>query len=270
MSFDDYLKFFATCMINSIDDNHELTSAPASHEMNGHVFMTCDLDAGRHTFSASQIDKRMFPNNSGYSYSPCHLMLVKFKGSSLDYGFEYIQGNKGIKQRDALIEADLSAGKYGFFVEMDWEEETESKNPNHEFQVTRYGPDGEDEFDDCTQDWTKHEVLSKIMYACCDGMKLEKEFDDASNIKFYQDKNDAGYDFTVVVNNEEEASIQVVREFIDGHGYTFQWPNLGETKFTLDVGPRETKVGIIKIHVMSFSTSIRAYETVKMGDNQLI
>jgi len=52
---------------------------------------------------------------------------------------------------------------------MEWEEESLGQNPNHLFRVTRYGPDGEDEFQDLTQECTKEQVLRQIFIAHCEG-----------------------------------------------------------------------------------------------------
>jgi len=160
MSFTDFVRELPYLFINYYDDSHELTTAPAAHEKDEYVFMTCDLDAGKHNFIVSQIDERMFPRNSGYVYSASIMKLVKFKGSSIEDGFEMIEQVENSRIRDGLLQADLEGGKYGLYVAVDWEQKTEKRNPHHEFQVTRYGPDGEDEFTDCTIEYTKEQLLT--------------------------------------------------------------------------------------------------------------
>jgi len=48
--------------------------------------------AGTHVFSVSQKGKRMFQRDEEYDYSAGRMFLLKFKGASLDDGFEFIDG----------------------------------------------------------------------------------------------------------------------------------------------------------------------------------
>ena len=81
----------------------------------------------------------MFPRNSEYKYSPCHIILVRLNnGENLDEGVTYIAGAKGIRARDAHLHVDLEeGGVYGFFTEIDWTEQ--ESYTAYEFAMTRYG-----------------------------------------------------------------------------------------------------------------------------------
>jgi len=122
MCFKYFKTNFAEVMINAYEESNMVTAACVCHEPGYCTFMTCNLDAGRHTFSLTQLEKnyRTSPSYDGMGFEPCRLMLVKFKGASINDGFEYIQGQKGNEVRDVYIQADLEAGKYGVYAEMDW------------------------------------------------------------------------------------------------------------------------------------------------------
>ena len=227
MAFEDYNKFFVATCINAYEDNAELVSVEATQQDGGFVFYACDIDTGTHNFSVSQKDKRMFGSGqqNTYTYATSHITVVKFKGSKPSDGFEFVGGNAdgplGSMGRDVTVTAELQAGRYGVFVEMEWNNECLQFNRGREFAVTRYGPDGNDCFEDLTNECSQADLLKYIIVAYSEGTRPTKTWSQAPGIKFWtslgeQTRAPMGYDFVCVVNNDTQNDCKIMRQLQGG------------------------------------------------------
>jgi len=132
------------------------------------------------------------------------MMLVKFKGYSIKDGFEYIQGQKSQRNMETYIQADLEAGKYGLFVDIDWDANESPWNKDHDFMVTRYGPreDKKRKFKEKYVD-VKSDFLREILLAFALDVEKSAEFQEGAGVKFFEATNNL-YDFFLVRAKDEE------------------------------------------------------------------
>lgn len=61
----------------------------------------------------------MIPKNYGYRLSNCKVILARVNKENKEYPLEYIDANVDNKE-DVVVEAELVAGEYLVFVEVDW------------------------------------------------------------------------------------------------------------------------------------------------------
>lgn len=134
ISMDDFYTFFDDVSINEFRDDVTMEFTVKEDPSSEHAIIEFrDLEAGTHTFSTCQIDKRSVPRDEleDYKYGESHLIV--FKTGIM--GPEYINGHLGHGRDSSVrIEVDQPGSTYGFLIDM--------QNAQRGYSITRYGPGG--------------------------------------------------------------------------------------------------------------------------------
>jgi hypothetical protein len=142
MSLQDYVANFRATVVCKVHDQFEHTKTEAKQDIGGHTIFKFQVNADSKAFlTASQLAYRIMRLYSAKTEGVnelnlnCKMLLARLDKDNPDFPLEYISGVVGEKDEISL-EADLIAGEYYLFVEIDWTED----RPHDSFVVSFYGP----------------------------------------------------------------------------------------------------------------------------------
>lgn len=130
MSLQDYVANFSATVVCKVHDQFEHTKTEAKQDIGGHTIFKFQVNADSKVFlTASQLAYRIVrPYNA-------KMLLARLDKDNPDFPLEYINGV--VDEKDEIsLEADLIAGEYYLFAEVDWTED----RPHDSFVVSFYGP----------------------------------------------------------------------------------------------------------------------------------
>mmetsp|Transcript_22702 Transcript_22702/g.22453 ORF Transcript_22702/g.22453 Transcript_22702/m.22453 type:complete len:593 (+) Transcript_22702:160-1938(+) len=124
MAFDDFARYFSSVTICRIHDSYHYEASHHTQKTGQFAVYKVTLSQpGQTYFITTQMDSRRFAEEDGYEYSPVRIIAGKVnpkKPGNKGCKLQYISGLANAYQRDVWSVADLEAGTYLVYVEIDW------------------------------------------------------------------------------------------------------------------------------------------------------
>jgi hypothetical protein len=137
MSLKDFKYYLKNLMITEVWEDNILSTYTAKGSVNIIEF-TLDDDVNELTLSVSLKGERMFPRNSGYSYSDSRMMLLKRDEDDPEVCELVVSPNTGRKRDNYLCGQYLDGGAtYILYTEVDWY----AQGMPQEYAITGYCPE---------------------------------------------------------------------------------------------------------------------------------
>ncbi|CAI2386441.1 unnamed protein product [Moneuplotes crassus] len=136
MTLEDYLESFVASVICKIHDDYEYTRFEVKQDIGSHSVLKLQVVQDSKIFlNLSQLAYRIVPKEYGYKPYNAKMVLARLEKDNKDFPLEYIDAI--VDEKDEIaIEADLIAGEYYLYCEIDWDE----NRPHDSFIVSFYGP----------------------------------------------------------------------------------------------------------------------------------
>lgn len=271
MAFETMQNYFSRVQICKTHDNFHYSHKKIEQPQGKYTLFEVNVGGtGKHSFSCSQKAARMFPRGSDYEYSNCRMILMKLNnGENLNDGVTYVKGGKGFKERDAYLECDdLEAGNYFLLVEMEWSEKNQG---HHEFVASCYGSSMVVFVSDESGMYQLSDVLSKAFISKKEqglGEGTEESMAEKKApliTKYSCSKPDDGYMYIIVKNEEDQAKYKETVNYPSFEGLSIL--DHDTNGYTLECGPGETKVIIIRASCGGYSYSSSYSQQVELGDS---
>ncbi|CAI2386825.1 unnamed protein product [Moneuplotes crassus] len=136
MSLEDYIDSFTASVICKVHDSYEYTRYEMKQDIGSHSVLKLQVNQDAKIFlNLSQLAYRIVPKEYGYKPYNAKMILARLEKDNKDFPLEFINANVDEKDEVAL-EADLVAGEYYLYCEVDWDE----NRPHDSFIVSFYGP----------------------------------------------------------------------------------------------------------------------------------
>lgn len=124
MAFEDFLQYFSAVTICRVHDDFKTEGLHVSQRQGGFSVFKVGLSEGGETyFITTQVDDRIFGEESGYEYSPVRMIVAKIDETESGRKLRYMTGIGNAYQRDVWCRLDLEAGDYLVYVEFNWTED---------------------------------------------------------------------------------------------------------------------------------------------------
>jgi hypothetical protein len=122
MTLEDYHNTFMTTIICKVHDKYEYSTYEVKQDIGDNTILKFQItDDQTAFFSLSQLAYRIVPKEYGYFPYNAKMMLARLDKDNKDFPLQYIDAIVDEKD-DVSLEADLIAGEYYLFVEVDWDE----------------------------------------------------------------------------------------------------------------------------------------------------
>lgn len=122
MSLEDYHQTFKSTIVCKIHNNYTYSMAEVKQDIGDNTILKFQVSEDcKAYFNCSQLAYRIVPKQ--YEYYPYNtkMMLARLDPTSDDYPLQYIDATVDEKD-EVTLEADLVAGEYYLFLEIDWDE----------------------------------------------------------------------------------------------------------------------------------------------------
>ena len=136
MSLEDYYENFNATVICKVTEDYEYSRTEVKQDIGSHSVLKFQVNQDSKCFlSLSQLAYRIVPKEYGYKPYNARMVLARLDKDNKDFPLEYTDAT--VDEKDEIaIEADLIAGEYYLFCELDWDE----NRPHDSFIVSFYGP----------------------------------------------------------------------------------------------------------------------------------
>ena len=122
MALEDYHLTFATTIICKVNDGYCYSTYEVKQDIGENTILKFQISEDQTAFfSLSQLAYRIVPKEYQYHPYNAKMMLARLDKDNKDYPLQYIDAIVDEKD-DISLEADLIAGEYYLFVEVDWDE----------------------------------------------------------------------------------------------------------------------------------------------------
>lgn len=135
MSIEDYHENFVSTVICKIHDDYQYSTYEVKQDIGDHTVVKFQINEDQKAFfNLSQLAYRIVPREYGYAPYNAKMILARLDKDNKEFPLEYIDAIVDDKD-DLPLEADLIAGEYYLFCEVDWTE----NRPHDSFVVSCYG-----------------------------------------------------------------------------------------------------------------------------------
>jgi Calpain family cysteine protease len=132
MSIEDYQANFMTTVICKVQDTYEYSTIEVKQDIGGYTILKFQINRDQKAFfNLSQLAYRIVPKEYGYHPYNAKMILAKLDKENKDFPLQFIDAIVADKD-DIPLEADLIAGEYYLFCEVDWDE----SRPHDSFVVS--------------------------------------------------------------------------------------------------------------------------------------
>mmetsp|Transcript_8610 Transcript_8610/g.8569 ORF Transcript_8610/g.8569 Transcript_8610/m.8569 type:complete len:676 (+) Transcript_8610:23-2050(+) len=124
MAYDDFADYFSNVTICRVHDDYYYEALHYTQSKDAFaVFKVTLANPGETYFISTQVDDRVFGEESGYQYSPTRIIAAKLNENyAREQGnrLTYITATGNFEDRDVWVVSELEAGTYLIYVEVDW------------------------------------------------------------------------------------------------------------------------------------------------------
>lgn len=131
IDFDNFCKYFSDVQVCYYHDNYKYSSTQITSQRNDRVYLKFTVTKpGLHYFSINQKNRRFFPKDKKYRYSPLSMII-----GGIDQFQNVFYVGSGMKQdKENWVEFNAKPGTYYAYIHTPW------KSMVNEFSFSVYGP----------------------------------------------------------------------------------------------------------------------------------
>jgi hypothetical protein len=252
IEFEDYLMNFRATIICKISQDF-VHSQPFQCKQEENMFTLFKVkvtEKGKVFFIVSQPNQRWINVEENYEISVLRMILVKDKGDSSDFSYDYVDGTCW-KDEDSIIEHDCTPGEYLVYIEFHWNDPE-----NYNNFIFRTYSKFEPEIEEIKQD-SNIEFLEKALKSLARTDQNKVYYKDNGNSIYYLlgkqldifrsfsiKESKAEYGYVYYENNTEDIILTEEIEFENNTNiFMLSHPDVDSTEVI--VSPRSYKIIIL-------------------------
>ena len=247
MSIEDYKNEFRTSTVCKVRDDYHYASIEIKNDGRQHISRIHVPNDSKVFLTVSQVARRMMPKQYGYSPFMAKIMVGRLDGSNI----EFIGGKHQKYRDDVVFEADLQAGDYFIFTEVDFD----SSIPIDEYVLASYtaAPSSleRSHFD---------RFFEKALISCAQKYGQRNDYAGEGRSDVYMcyglQETDCGYGFVYYRNDSSDATLVETVNFPVFKDMKLMPPYQGQ-QAQVTVPPGEERILVIKKLSPSCSYSIQ-------------
>lgn len=135
MDFDNFCKYYSDVQVCYYHDNHKYSAIKITSQPNDRIYLAFTVTSpGLYYFSINQKNRRFFPKDKNYNYSPLSMIIGTINQSNQ---VAYV-GSSMKQDKENWIEFQAQSGNYYVYINTPW------KSIVNEFSFSVYGPSTSD------------------------------------------------------------------------------------------------------------------------------
>jgi calpain-15 len=240
MSLEDYFENFNATVICKIEDEFENSRIEIKQDIGSHSIMKFQVNQDTRGFlTLSQLAYRIVPKEYNYKPYNAKMILARLDKDNKDYPLEYIDAICDEKDEIA-IEADLVAGEYYIFCEIDWDE----NRPHDSFNVAFHGPQAVNLYEKNYPSFLEKALASCAMLKSQRNYYLDHKQDNSFRCMSIKDSN-CEYGFVFYQNASSDAVLEEKINFTELENLELLAPYTG-TSAKIKISAGKSKIIILK------------------------